>query len=76
MSESRVVVLLTSDRVRLSARYWTGCGPGQPGYVIAHGFTGTVDTPRVQRICTMLAAGGAAIAHDQDRSFGWPHVPA
>jgi pimeloyl-ACP methyl ester carboxylesterase len=81
----RHVRLLTSDGVRLHARFWPGSAvagtvstaarTAEVAYVVGHGFTGSSAAEHVQKIARRLAAGGAAVLsldfRGHGRSRGW-----
>jgi len=67
VDSQQMVRLTTSDGVAIVCDYWSGAGLA---YVVAHGFTGSSRIPRVQRICTQLAATGAAVLALDFRGHG------
>lgn len=69
MTAPKTVALNTLDGVRLQALYWASDEPGL-SCVVAHGFTGSSHHAPVQRICTTLAAGGAAVLAPDLRGHG------
>lgn len=69
MTTPQTVALTTLDGVSLRARYWASDRRGL-GCVVAHGFTGSSGDASVQRICTTLAGGGAAVLAPDLRGHG------
>jgi uncharacterized protein len=67
VSQPEAVALTTSDGVRIVADYWPGRGVA---YAVAHGFTGSAQRAQVRRICTRLAATGAAVLAPDFRGHG------
>lgn len=70
VTRSVPVQLRTEDGIRLAARFW----PAEPehgvGCVVAHGFTGSSQTPDVQRICHALAERGFGVLAADFRGHG------
>lgn len=61
--------LHTGDGVRLAARHWPQPAPSI-GCVVAHGFTGSSETPRVRSICAALHAQGFGVLAPDLRGHG------
>jgi pimeloyl-ACP methyl ester carboxylesterase len=66
------VQLVTSDAVKLHARWYAGddSDPSAPCYLLGHGFTGSSARADVIRICRHLAATGGAVLSLDFRGHG------
>lgn len=57
--------IATADGVRLAARWWEAARPTGTAVVLAHGFTGSKDDPKLEAVAEALAARGyEVLAYD------------